>query len=255
MMDESIAFLRAWWGDASVDFDGDFFTARAMAMEPKPPQRGLDPDLGRRRLPGRAATGGHTGRRLARQRRRWATAGALAGMIERVKEHAAAAGRDPSNLGFQAQLSPPPRSDDPGRPDLLQPPRRRRGGRPGGQERRASAGPTINVTGVFLGRRAQRRCDDRGARGRSTIACGRSWDRISGGRRGTPGDARTATGEADAGHRAQDDGRRGRGAVHRRQVLPLPRTAAPTRASPASASGSPAAPTPTTSATSSRRSA
>ena len=38
MMDESIAFLRAWWGDASVDFDGEFFQARAMAMEPKPPQ-------------------------------------------------------------------------------------------------------------------------------------------------------------------------------------------------------------------------
>ena len=48
MMDESIAFLRAWWGDASVDFDGEFFQARAMAMEPKPPR-------GRRSRSGSAA--------------------------------------------------------------------------------------------------------------------------------------------------------------------------------------------------------
>ena len=38
MMDEAIAMLRTWWGDASVEFTGEFFQAEAMAMEPKPPQ-------------------------------------------------------------------------------------------------------------------------------------------------------------------------------------------------------------------------
>ena len=36
--DEAIRLLRAWWSDPQVDFDGRFYTIKAMAMEPKPPQ-------------------------------------------------------------------------------------------------------------------------------------------------------------------------------------------------------------------------
>ena len=148
MMDESIAFLRAWWGDASVDFDGDFFQARAMAMEPKPPQGASIPIWVGGASP--AAL-----RRAGTQADGWLASagmgdsGALAGMIERVKEHAAAAGRDPSSLGFQAQLSPPPRSDDPGGRNFYR--------RPDDVVAVALAAKSagfdaaaINVTGVFL---------------------------------------------------------------------------------------------------------
>ena len=148
MMDEAIAFLRAWWGDASVDFDGDFFQARAMAMEPKPPQGasipiwvgGASPAALRRA--GTVADGWLASAGMG-------DSGALAGMIERVKEHAAAAGRDPSSLGFQAQLSPPPRSDDPGGRNFYR--------RPDDVVAVALAAKSagfdaaaINVTGVFL---------------------------------------------------------------------------------------------------------
>ena len=161
MMDEAIAFLRAWWGDASVDFDGDFFQARAMAMEPKPPQGasipiwvgGASPAALRRA--GTVADGWLASAGMG-------DSGALAGMIERVKEHAAAAGRDPSSLGFQAQLSPPPRSDDPGGRNFYRRPddvvavalAAKSAGFDAGRDQRH---------GRLPGRRAQGRCDDRGA--------------------------------------------------------------------------------------------
>ena len=148
MMDESIAFLRAWWGDASVDFDGEFFQARAMAMEPKPPRGASIPiwvgggSPAALRRAGTLADGWLGSASMG-------DAGVVAGMIARVKEHAAAAGRDPSSLGFQAQLSPPPRSDDPGGRTFYN--------RPDDVAAIAlaakSAGfgwATINVTGVFL---------------------------------------------------------------------------------------------------------
>src|SRR4030095_3183395 len=37
-MDEAIALMRAYWGEARVDFAGAHYRAVAMAMEPKPPQ-------------------------------------------------------------------------------------------------------------------------------------------------------------------------------------------------------------------------
>jgi probable F420-dependent oxidoreductase len=37
-MDEAIELLRAYWGEARVDFSGKAYRAVAMAMEPKPPQ-------------------------------------------------------------------------------------------------------------------------------------------------------------------------------------------------------------------------
>src|SRR5256712_7226886 len=37
-MDEAIQLLRAYWGDTQVNFDGQYYRAVAMGMEPKPPQ-------------------------------------------------------------------------------------------------------------------------------------------------------------------------------------------------------------------------
>src|SRR5438309_11879702 len=37
-MDEAIRLLRAYWGDAQVDFVGPHYPVTAIAMEPKPPQ-------------------------------------------------------------------------------------------------------------------------------------------------------------------------------------------------------------------------
>src|SRR5713101_7068443 len=37
-MDECIRLLRAYWGDAQVDFAGKHYPVTAIAMEPKPPQ-------------------------------------------------------------------------------------------------------------------------------------------------------------------------------------------------------------------------
>ena len=148
MMDESIALMRAWWGDASVDFAGEFYQVEAMAMEPKPPQGASLPiwvgggSAAALRRAGELADGWLGSAAMG-------DAGVVAGMIETVKEHASAAGRDPSTLGFQAQLSPPPRNDDPeartfyDRPDDV------------AAVAAAAVGAgfdwaTINATGVFL---------------------------------------------------------------------------------------------------------
>lgn len=148
MMDEAIALLRAWWSDASVDFDGEFYQVEAMAMEPKPPQ-GRD-------LP--IWVGGGSAAALKRAGAvgdGWLGSAAMgdaervSGMIATVKQAAEEAGRDPAALGFQTQLSPPPRDDDPSARSFYANP----------HEVAAVAAAakaagfdwaTINVTGVFL---------------------------------------------------------------------------------------------------------
>ncbi len=42
-MDEAIRFLRHWFSDAKVDFNGTYYQAIAMAMEPKSPRGGKLP--------------------------------------------------------------------------------------------------------------------------------------------------------------------------------------------------------------------
>ena len=121
MMDEAIAFLRAWWGEASVDFDGEFFQARAMAMEPKAAAGGRDPHLGGRRRPGRAATGGHGGRRLAGQRRHGRQR--RPGGHGRAGQGARRGGRPrPVEPGLPGPAQSPAAQRRPRRPGVLQPP-------------------------------------------------------------------------------------------------------------------------------------
>ena len=108
-MDDTIRFLRAAWSQDPVEYRCDHFEVVNMAMEPKPPQ-GEDLPIwvggSSRRALRRAAELGdgwlglsidsvETGKEL----------------IETIKEFASEADRDWETLGFQAQISPPPRAD------------------------------------------------------------------------------------------------------------------------------------------------
>jgi probable F420-dependent oxidoreductase len=106
-MDEAIALLRAYWGDARVDFTGRHYHATAMSMEPKPPQ-------------GRAIPiwiGGYSEAAFGRVGRlgdgwlasRVSDAADARRAIEAIRRHAEAAGRDPAQIGLQSMVAPPPR--------------------------------------------------------------------------------------------------------------------------------------------------
>jgi probable F420-dependent oxidoreductase len=106
-MDEAIALLRAYWGDAQVEHAGKHYRAHAMAMEPKPPQGA--------RLP--IWIGGYSEaafRRVGRLGDGWLASRVTDAedakrALESIRRHAAAAGRDPASLGLQSMVAPPPR--------------------------------------------------------------------------------------------------------------------------------------------------
>jgi len=106
-MDEAIRLIRAYWTDAQIDFNGEFYTANAMAMEPKSPQAG--------KLPiwiGGAAPRALT--RVAELGDGWlATAiedvSKATQLIASIREQAAEFGRDPASIGMQMMLDVPPR--------------------------------------------------------------------------------------------------------------------------------------------------
>ena len=108
-MDEAIDLLRTYWDEERVDFEGEYYTSNAMAMEPKPPQEG--------RLP--IWVGGNSPRALRRAGELgdgWmATAytdpAKARAAIEAIHRHAETAGRDPSGIGLQQMLDIPPRDD------------------------------------------------------------------------------------------------------------------------------------------------
>jgi len=148
MADEAIVLLRSYWSEASVSHEGAHYRAVAMAMEPKPPQRdGIPVWVG-----GRSAA---ALRRAGRLGDGWMASAVLSdlekarGDIATVRRHAEEAGRDPSGLGFQAQLSGPPRQGDVGIREFYAEPTRV-------AETALSLAEvgfgwaTVNVTGVFL---------------------------------------------------------------------------------------------------------
>ncbi len=147
-MDEAIAVLRACWGQDPIDFEGEFYCVEAMAMEPKPP-RGAD-------LP--IWIGGHSEaafRRAGRFGDGWMgvaseelfESGDQA--IASVRDHAEKAGRDPEALGFQAQVSPPPRPGNDGdRTFYTEPDRVAAAAAKLGEL--GFGGVALNLTGLFL---------------------------------------------------------------------------------------------------------
>lgn len=110
MMDEAIELLRAYWGDAHVNFAGAHYRAAEMAMEPKPPQGGRLPiwiggnsEAAYRRA-GRLGDGWLASRVTDAESARQA--------IAAIRRHAEAAGRDPVAIGLQSMVAPPPRDAD-----------------------------------------------------------------------------------------------------------------------------------------------
>ena len=108
-MDEAIDLIRAYWSQGQIDFQGEFYQADAMAMEPKPPQGANLPIW----------VGGGAPQALKRVGERadgWLAPAIeapeqVAHMIETIHRHAEAAGRDPDRIGRQMMLGMPPRDD------------------------------------------------------------------------------------------------------------------------------------------------
>ena len=106
-MDEAIRLLRAYWGDAQVDFAGKYYRVTAMAMEPKPPQG--------RRIP--IWIGGMSEpawRRVGQLGDGWLAsrvtdAASARRALESIRRHAEAAGRDPGAIDLQSMVAPPPK--------------------------------------------------------------------------------------------------------------------------------------------------
>lgn len=109
-MDEAIELVRACWREQRIDFDGEYYKAVAMAMEPKPPQ-GAD-------LP--IWIGGNSPaafRRVGQYGDGW-----LASQVTdpdfaqrafaAIREAASAAGRDPDAIGLESMVASPPRAGD-----------------------------------------------------------------------------------------------------------------------------------------------
>ncbi|MBM36976.1 MAG: TIGR03619 family F420-dependent LLM class oxidoreductase [Actinomycetota bacterium] len=108
-MDEAIDLLRRYWGGGRIEFRGDYYHSHDMGMEPVSPQ-GSD-------LP--IWIGGDSPsalRRTAQKADGWMASGvtdeqALLCVTE-IRTQAESYGRDPSTIGLQLMLQPPPRSDD-----------------------------------------------------------------------------------------------------------------------------------------------
>lgn len=108
--DEAIDFIRACWRDEQIDFDGTYYSAEAMAMEPKSPQ-GAD-------LP--IWVGGNTPpafRRVGKYGDGWLAsrvtdADFAKRSMDAIREAAVTAGRNPDAIGWQSMIASPPRPGD-----------------------------------------------------------------------------------------------------------------------------------------------
>lgn len=106
-MDEAITLIRRYWTESSVTFEGEFYKAEAMAMDPKPVQPGGvpiwiggDSDAALRRA-GRLGDGWLA---MADSDDIVATAREKLAVIRAAAEKA---DRDPDAIGLQARLSDP----------------------------------------------------------------------------------------------------------------------------------------------------
>ena len=109
-MDEAIALLRTCWSDEQIDFDGEYYSSTAMAMEPKPAQDG-GPEIwiGGGSKAALRRTGqlgdGWMGSALAKEE-------TIVASVTAIRAAAEAAGRDPASIGLQMMLQPPPSKEE-----------------------------------------------------------------------------------------------------------------------------------------------
>jgi len=102
--DEAIRLLRAYWQDEHVNFDGTYYRADEIAMEPKPPRAGNIPIWV-------GGTKSLSLKRVAELGDGWMAMnapsdGPLPERIQQLHDYADAAGRDPASIGMQMSLSP-----------------------------------------------------------------------------------------------------------------------------------------------------
>ena len=103
-MDEAIQLLRSYWRDEHVNFDGEFYQADEIAMEPKPPQGEHIPIwIGGTKAPAL--------RRVAQFGDGWMAMNApgddpIEERIAQLHCYAEQFDRDPATIGMQMSLSP-----------------------------------------------------------------------------------------------------------------------------------------------------
>jgi len=106
-MDEAIKLMRAYFADEKVEFHGEFYESDAIAMEPKPPQGAKLPiwiggfSAAALRRTGELGDGWMGGHDVTDEK--------TMENMDTIRRHAEAAGRDPSSIGMQLMLAPPPR--------------------------------------------------------------------------------------------------------------------------------------------------
>ncbi len=109
-MDEAIRLMRSYWSDERIDFEGAYYTSTAMAMEPKPVQTGGPPVW---------IGGGSKAalRRVAELGDGWMGSAlvdddAILAALDDIRAAAESIGRDPSEIGLQMMLQPPPAREE-----------------------------------------------------------------------------------------------------------------------------------------------
>jgi probable F420-dependent oxidoreductase len=103
-MDEAIDLMRAYWRDEHVNFEGTYYQARDMAMEPKPPQ-GVNIPIWI------GGTWPKSLKRVVSHGDGWLGMNApgdppLTEKLASLRQFAAEAGRDPASIRLQMGLSP-----------------------------------------------------------------------------------------------------------------------------------------------------
>jgi probable F420-dependent oxidoreductase len=103
-MEEAVRLLKTCWRDEQIDFQGDYYRADAMAMEPKPPQGDRIPIWFGGAVPQTLRRVGELGDGWMGQ---FVKDGATATrLMDRIREHAQDTGRDPAQIGMQLSLAP-----------------------------------------------------------------------------------------------------------------------------------------------------
>ena len=108
-MDEAIDLMRSYWQGGRIEFRGSYYESHDMGMEPVSPQGAKIPIW----------VGGESQAALKRTAKKadgWMASGVTDEQallcVADIQRMAEEFGRDPSEIGFQLMLQPPPRSDE-----------------------------------------------------------------------------------------------------------------------------------------------
>jgi len=108
-MDEAIDLMRSYWQGGRIEFRGRYYDSHDMGMEPVSPQGAKIPIW----------VGGESPAALKRTAEKgdgWMASGVTDEQallcVADIRRMAEEFGRDPSEIGFQLMLQPPPRSDE-----------------------------------------------------------------------------------------------------------------------------------------------